>query len=140
MYGEDSPEIKEVKKIVSSIFYFLCALTTINEEELFTTESRRGAIVHLIAPNEKEFPFAALRHSPLFRLIPREFIRLLEEYFSYPIVEKPIQPRSKPEVKAGVKPKSAIYSKSIFSIISEHDPVSKARFRYIGGEWVGGDI
>ena len=25
-------------------------------------------------------------------------------------------------------------------MISEHDPVSKTRFRYIGGEWVGGDV
>ena len=34
----------------------------------------------------------------------------------------------------------SIYSKSVFNIISEHEPVSKARFHYIGGEWVGGDI
>lgn len=44
------------------------------------------------------------------------------------------------EPKPAVKPKTSIYSKSVFSIISEHDPVSKTRYRYIGGEWVGGDI
>ena len=33
-----------------------------------------------------------------------------------------------------------VYSKSVFNIISEHEPVSKARFHYIGGEWIGGDI
>ena len=49
-----------------------------------------------------------------------------------------IQP--KPEVKFPKKPKNYVYSKSVFSIISEHEPVSKARYRYIGGEWVGGDI
>ena len=44
------------------------------------------------------------------------------------------------EVKVASKPKSTIYSKSVFNMISEHDPVSKTRFRYIGGEWVGGDV
>lgn len=24
--------------------------------------------------------------------------------------------------------------------MSEHEPVSKTRYKYIGGEWVGGDI
>jgi hypothetical protein len=36
-YLEDSLELREVRKIISSIFYFLCTLTTINEEDLFTT-------------------------------------------------------------------------------------------------------
>lgn len=87
----------------------------------------------MITPAEKDFPFAALRQSPLYPFIPRDFIRLLEEYFSYPIVEKPIILRARAEPKPPVKTKSAIYSKSVFSIISEHDPVSKTRFKYIGG-------
>ena len=33
-----------------------------------------------------------------------------------------------------------IYSKSVFNIISEHEPVSKTRYKYIGGEWLSGDI
>jgi hypothetical protein len=33
-----------------------------------------------------------------------------------------------------------IYSKSVFTIVSEHEPVSKTRYKYIGGEWVGGDV
>jgi hypothetical protein len=36
-YLEDNLELREVRKIISSIFYFLCTLTTINEEDLFTT-------------------------------------------------------------------------------------------------------
>jgi hypothetical protein len=85
-----------VGRIVSSIFYFLCTLTSINEEDLFTTESRRQAIVYLVAPAEKDFPFAALKLSPLFPYIPRVFLNLLEEYFTYPIVEKPIMLRARP--------------------------------------------
>lgn len=37
LYKEDSPEMREIGRIVSAIFYFLCTLTTINGEELFTT-------------------------------------------------------------------------------------------------------
>lgn len=118
LYKEDSPEMKEIARIVSSIFYFLCTLTTINGEDLFTTESRRGAIIHLILPNEKDFPFNAIRSSCISKFIPKEYIRLLEEYFSYPIVEKPIILKPKPETKPPGKTKSAIYSKSIFNIIS----------------------
>lgn len=73
-------------------------------------------------------------------MIPKELIAILEEFFSYPIVEKPISIPSKAEPKVHSKPKMTIYSKSIFNIISEHEPVSKARYKYIGGEWVGGDI
>jgi hypothetical protein len=65
---------------------------------------------------------------------------LLEEFFNYPIVEKPIVLPQKSESKFSGKPKMTIYSKSLFNIISEHEAVSKARYKYIGGEWVCGDI
>lgn len=115
-------------------------MTTINSEDLFTTESRRLAIISLVTPNEKEFPIKWIKSSHLCKLIPKDLLSILEEFFNYPIVEKPIVIPEKSEPKAVLKPKTTIYSKSVFSIISEHDPVSKTRYKYIGGEWVGGDI
>ena len=65
--------------------------------------------------------------------VPKDLFSLLEEFFNYPIVEKPILIQDKIDPKQAGKPKTTIYSKSIFSIVSEHDPVSKTRYKYIGG-------
>ncbi len=55
-------------------------------------------------------------------------------------MEKAIIIPVKNEVKPAGKTKSAIYCKTVFNIISEHEAVSKARYKFIGGEWVGGDV
>ena len=75
---------------MSGIFYFLCMLTSIDERNLFSTETRRTAISHLLNPGEKEFPFNSIKNSPVHAIIPSEFMSLLEEYFAFPIQEKPI--------------------------------------------------
>lgn len=33
-----------------------------------------------------------------------------------------------------------IYSKSVFSMISENDPIGKTRFEFIQDPWEGGDV
>ena len=48
------------------------------------------AITHLVAPNYKDFPFKTLKNNKIIGYIPKDLIAILEEYFNYPIVEKPI--------------------------------------------------
>lgn len=69
-YSANSKEMAEIMQIITSIFYFLANLTTTDRNDLYSTESRRVAIIHLLTPNEKEFPFKAIKASPLFRYIP----------------------------------------------------------------------
>lgn len=60
-FEEKSHESSEITQIICSIFYFLGNLTTIDGEDLFTTESRRLAIINLLSSNEKEFPFKSVK-------------------------------------------------------------------------------
>jgi hypothetical protein len=59
-----------------------------------------------------------LKNYKLIGYVPKDLIAILEEFFNYPIVEKPIIINPKTEVKVASKPKSTIYSKSVFNMIS----------------------
>jgi hypothetical protein len=53
VFAPNSRQTSEIHQIVCSIFFFLGNLTSIDGEDLFSTESRRLAIISLIAPIEK---------------------------------------------------------------------------------------
>jgi len=71
IFGLDSLEYTEANLIISSIMYFLAMITSIDGIDLYSTESRRNAILNLINKNEKDFNLKILSSPNLIKLYPR---------------------------------------------------------------------